>query len=254
MKCLLIDNSKPGLCEFTRHLEILLADLVEVVCCHTTADVTKQINMNEFDAAILSGSSLNLSEPTRVDYTRKSITTLLRLNNIPILGICFGMQLISSMYGGTVKRLESMIKTEQNIHILSGNVLLGGQECNMKVTLSHQDYVHAVPNDFTCFCYHNGCAQLIESLKYLRFGVQFHPERKPHIEEKCVLQNFFKFVLERKRIEFLQLDDNTRIQIINMIGHKSIPFISQKFGIGVDTIMCLWRTHLQVWNLPAVLV
>ena len=135
------------------------------------------INSHKFDAAILSGSSLNVSQPTKLDHVKKSICTLIRLQDIPILGICFGMQLMCHAYGGCVKRLIEPIKCEQVIEVSKDSALLNGKETKLKVVLSHQDFVEYLPSDFKSFSSSNGCIQIMECISLLRFGVQFHPER-----------------------------------------------------------------------------
>ena len=173
----------------------VLSKMVQVIRCSTTKEVLEQITLHDFDAAILSGSSLNLSQPTRIQYTRKSILALLRLTDIPVLGICFGMQLIASMYGGVVERLNLSRETEETIKVNEGCVLLRGECKTIKVTLSHQDFVKQLPTDFVEYSKCGECIQIMECLKYLRFGCQFHPERKPKNESICVLKNFFNFVI-----------------------------------------------------------
>ena len=113
MKILLIDNTKPEKDHFTQQLDERLKELLgrqgEVVRCTTAEDVLRATYINEdaFDAAVLSGSSLNLSQPQCVGIISKSTSALLRMAHIPILGICFGMQLMCSVYGGNVRRLDA---------------------------------------------------------------------------------------------------------------------------------------------------
>lgn len=258
MKVLLIDNAKPHSCEFTRLLEQKLKFLCNhVICCHEIHDVLKFFIHDEDkpDLVILSGSSLNVSEPQKIFYLRKSISTLLRSKDIPVLGICFGMQLISLVYGGDVERMSSANKCETIIKVEKGSVLLNNEECNLNVTLSHQDFVASVPDDFCIFSKNKNSIQIFESLKFLCFGVQFHPEKIANNEKKCVLTNFTKFVHERCTLPpHVKISDELRINIIFTIGMKNIPYICEKFNVDVDTIMYIWRHHLGIWNLPASLI
>lgn len=258
MRALLIDNAKPNHCEFTRLLEDRLNYLCdELVCCQNIEDVLQILNTESPpDFAVLSGSSLNVSEPQKIIYMRKSISTLLRLRNVPILGICFGMQLISLVYGGIVKRFDSIVKCEDTVKVERGSVLLNNEPCNLHVTLSHQDYVEKVPMDFAVYSMRNSTIQMFESLKFLRFGVQFHPERVASNEPICILRNFTKFVHERSSIpvHLKYISDELRVYILFSIGQKKIPQICSEINLDADIIMLLWRNHLNVWNLPARLI
>ena len=193
MRVLLVDNTKAGKCDFTLKLEALLETMVEIVRFEDTTD--------DFDAAILSGSSLNLSEPNRMEWYHKSINVLLRMGPRPVLGICFGMQLICSAYGGKVGRLRSKQQSQPSIDVRSGSMLLNGEACSMRVTLSHQDYVSVVPPGFVSYSERGDHIHIVESLEFMRFGVQFHPECLVPLETRCVLRNFLAFAARTRRVE-----------------------------------------------------
>ena len=255
MKILLVDNTKNNLCNFTRLLEQKLRNFTKnlVVC-----DDIKKINeilTESFDAIVLSGSSLNLSQPNKIEYFNKSVNILLRFPNIPVLGICFGMQLIVSSYGGHVSRLENNNNKEVAIRVDKNSILFGGVSVSVKVTLSHQDYVNIVPPDFEVYSKHGDSVQVVESLKYLRFGVQFHPEKNIKGEEICVLSNFFKFLNEKNTIPgHLSLEDYyKRIFSIKNSGRividRNKETLCEKFFW-----MELWNQHRYYWDIPAMLV
>ena len=227
MKLLLVDNSKANLCEFTRILESKLTNMTSsLTCCQTIDEVIKFTNECQYDAVILSGSSLNLSQPQKFNNIHKSVAVLLRLSNIPILGICFGMQMISTAYGGCVKRLVNTVNEEKTIHIKKGSVLLNGEACNMTVTLSHQDFVENIPSDFKSYSKLSDVHQVIESVKFQRFGVQFHPERKAQNENICILDNFLKYVNEKNNIPpTLEIDEIQRIQLLMDIKYKNTSWV-----------------------------
>ena len=250
MKVLLIDNSKADLCEFTRLLEKWLqSNVEEVVCCDDIDDIVTNLNEKEYDAAILSGSSINLSEPNRLEYVRKSISTILRLHT-PILGICFGMQLIASSYGGFVKRLDYQVKEESKIQVLN-SVLMNTGDISIKVTCSHQDYVSKLPPDFKICSMHKNCIYMFESIKFLRFGVQFHPECKVDGESVCVLHNFFKFVLERSSLP-IYIPDELWVDVICNLPKKRVRHFLNILSI--DEILHIWHNHRKIWNMPSIMI
>ena len=254
MKVLLIDNTKQDLCEFTRLLEKKIHYFTrDIIVCNSVDTVIDLLNVEKIDAVILSGSSLNLSQPNKMEYMRKSICTLLRLYETPILGICFGMQLIATMYGGTISRLLQPVQTEATIHVDPGSLLLNGESKNIQITLSHQDYIQTVPKDFKVYSCRQDCIQIVESLKFLRFGVQFHPEKQVEGEDACILYNFFNYIKERNSIP-LEISDECRIPILFSIGKMKMIDIEKKWNIDRNRLMCLWRHHVMIWNLPPILI
>lgn len=263
MRILLIDNTKSDKVHFTRLLERRLFDLIgseNVIRCSTVEKVVEHLDKEDepFDAAVLSGSTLNLSEPNRVQQIRKSLSALLRLTDTPILGICFGMQLISMAYGGVIKRMDAGFNEEASLHVREGSVLFHGLETVTNVTLSHQDFVENAPPDFETFGQIHGCIQVIESLRFLRFGVQFHPEKKATGATVCTLLNFCRFVQERCTLpaELSAINERCRIRFtLNL--HRTFNLRASETlvkDIDRDTLMAIWRHHIYSWNIPAVLI
>ena len=257
MRILLIDNTKADSAHFTRLLEKRLSNLIgktNVITCSTIQEVVTSINddANSIDAAILSGSTLNLSQPNRIEHMRKSLSALLRLPNVPVLGICFGMQLIAMTYGGLVRRLNSGYAREAAIHVSADSVLFHGTPRQTFVTLSHQDYVEQAPVDFNVFSVYEGCVQVIESLRLLRFGVQFHPEKVADGATACTLLNFCRFVQEKIALpaSLSDIDDSTRMRIVFIfrrcldsdVRSQVVPFLDRNT---VSRILC---HHAQIWD------
>ena len=255
MKILLVDNTKKNLCDFTRLLEQKLGTFTnDLVVCDDIQKINGILTEN-FDAIVLSGSSLNLSQPNKIEYFNKSVNILLRFPNIPVLGICFGMQLIVASYGGHVSRLEKNVNKEVSIKVEKNSILFGGASASVKVTLSHQDYVNIVPPDFEVYSKHGDSVQVVESLKYLRFGVQFHPEKNIKGEEICVISNFFRFLNEKVTIP-RHLSLLYYYQRIFSIKNSGRIVIDRNNETLCDKIfwMKLWNQHRNCWNIPSILV
>jgi GMP synthase-like glutamine amidotransferase len=52
-------------------------------------------NRHKWDAVVLSGSSLNMSESLETSKISKDLMTLLQMQDVAVLGVCFGMQLLA---------------------------------------------------------------------------------------------------------------------------------------------------------------
>ena len=110
---------------------------------------------------------------------------------VPVLGICYGMQLMCHMLGGEVTRGEQgeygRIKSE-----LDGRcVLFDGVDMRSTVLMSHHDRVKALPEGFECFgstksCSIAACGRKADKL----YALQFHPEVKNTDNGLAIMKNF----------------------------------------------------------------
>lgn len=109
---------------------------------------------------------------------------------IPILGICYGMQLMSVMLGGEVTRAHSREYGKINI-ALNENVLFSGIEKETSCWMSHTYHVSKLPEGFTGIAGSSNCpvsAMADERRKF--YAVQFHPEVVHTPRGKEILHNF----------------------------------------------------------------
>ena len=114
-------------------------------------------------------------------------------SNIPILGICYGMQLISESMGGKVESMGENEYGKNEITIIDNNSLLfknlGDKEI---VFMDHSDYVKKAPNGFIVTSKNDKCITSIENRKLNIYGVQFHPEMDDTINGIDIIKNFIK--------------------------------------------------------------
>jgi len=96
---------------------------------------------------------------------------------VPVLGICYGHQLIASTLGGVVARTETAEYGKAPLDVLDSSVLLGGLPEHQDVWMSHGDAVAAAPDGFRVVASTPGSpVAAFESTERGLFGVQFHPE------------------------------------------------------------------------------
>ncbi|MBN1169798.1 glutamine-hydrolyzing GMP synthase [Candidatus Micrarchaeota archaeon] len=96
---------------------------------------------------------------------------------LPLLGICYGHQMIAHVFGGRVEKGSSAEYGFGEIEIDDGDVLFKDIPKKLKVWVSHYDQVVKVPEGFAALAHSDACA--IEAMKHLErhiYGVQFHPE------------------------------------------------------------------------------
>ena len=118
----------------------------------------------------------------------------------PILGICYGLQLISKYFGGEVRPAENREYGKAELKIIEKeNPLFYGVRENSVVWMSHGDYVTRLPAGFTVTAKTaNSPFASITNTKRKIYGVQFHPEVAHSEEGKKILSNFVKNICKAK--------------------------------------------------------
>ena len=110
---------------------------------------------------------------------------------IPILGICYGMQLMADTLGGTVERTGSREYGKTELSVTEEGVLLEELPLEQIVWMSHGDKVTAAPPGFTVTA--NTAASPVAAMENPRkrlYGVQFHPEVVHTPAGMDILKNF----------------------------------------------------------------
>ncbi|MHB1921208.1 MAG: glutamine-hydrolyzing GMP synthase [Chitinophagaceae bacterium] len=139
---------------------------------------------------ILSGSpfSVNDPHPPRVDLAALS-------NRAPVLGICYGAQLIAQSFGGIVAKSEHREYGRAFLQPVSGiKNLLSGLADRSEVWMSHADTITRLPEGFEVIATTENIPiaafQGPKRLPYPLIGLQFHPEVTHSTEGKQILHNF----------------------------------------------------------------
>lgn len=128
------------------------------------------------DKIILSGSKQSVydNEPwvqNQIYHVRNAIE-----NNIDVLGICFGHQLLSYAFGGKVSNGASELGWEDIRVEGSQNALFTGVADNFKQFEWHGDYVKQANSDLEVIASNKNCIQAVQVRRTNSYGVQFHPE------------------------------------------------------------------------------
>lgn len=101
---------------------------------------------------------------------------LLKLN-IPVLGICYGMQLIGKMLGGEVQPGRSREYGPAKLTITNRQTLFGNLPELIDVWMSHGDQVNKLPPGFKCLATTPTCPNAaMANVQRRIYGIQFHPE------------------------------------------------------------------------------
>jgi len=110
---------------------------------------------------------------------------------VPILGICYGMQLGAQILGGQVKPARAREYGRAKLHVTSDDALVRGLPAETTVWMSHGDQVHELPGDFAALATTPTCPYAAARHKTRPFyGVQFHPEVTHTPRGEQIFQNF----------------------------------------------------------------
>tara|TARA_B100001027_G_scaffold209712_1_gene176117 strand:+ start:2360 stop:3904 length:1545 start_codon:yes stop_codon:yes gene_type:complete len=149
--------------------------------------VEKIIDMKP-SGIILSGGP----ETVTINSSQKVDKSLLE-SNIPILGICYGMQTIAKELGGSVVNSEIREFGHAEISNVNESILFKDINFskNLDVWMSHGDKVETVPEDFEIIASSKDCnAAGFQNKSQNIFGLQFHPEVTHTDQGKKILTNF----------------------------------------------------------------
>ena len=111
--------------------------------------------------------------------------------NAPVLGICYGMQLLAKDLDGKVEPSEKREYGHSKIKVLSGKTELFRElPFELDVWMSHGDHVTALPEGFHTTATTGDVVTAIENAEKRIFGLQFHPEVAHTPQGKEILRNF----------------------------------------------------------------
>jgi GMP synthase (glutamine-hydrolysing) len=110
---------------------------------------------------------------------------------VPVLGICYGLQLMAHLLGGKVGRAHHREFGPASVTVRHGSALLAGLPDQIDVWMSHGDGVEAIPPGFTSVATTPSAPfAAVEDRERRFFAVQFHPEVVHTPQGKDLLWNF----------------------------------------------------------------
>ncbi|HXW55588.1 MAG TPA: glutamine-hydrolyzing GMP synthase [Candidatus Cybelea sp.] len=114
---------------------------------------------------------------------------VLRLN-VPVLGICYGMQWMAHTLGGTVVRAERREYGPAQLGLGEESLLFRGLPRQLKVWESHGDHVVGLPEGFRITGQTENAVAAVENGRWKLYGVEFHPEVNHTDRGTEILRNF----------------------------------------------------------------
>lgn len=189
----------------------------EVIPC--TADISNLKEDKSLKGIILSGGPQSVF----VNNAPQLANLILDLNQ-PILGICYGLQLLSHHFKGKVTGGKTREYGKTKIHISARSVIFKGVNKNLSVWMSHGDYIKALPKDFKVTSRsENGLISSFESKKNRIYAVQFHPEVNHTQHGIKIIRNFlFEVCKIKNKWQMGSFIDEKIKEIREKVGSKKV--------------------------------
>ena len=171
---------------------------------------------------ILSGGPLNVYEINKYKFDKKIIE-----KSVPILGICFGHQMLSKLNGGRVKQSKHREFGLANILKINDSLLIKNffnNRKSIKVWMSHADQVSKLPKNFKIVASsQNSKFAIIENKLKNFYGVQFHPEVTHTENGKILIKNFIFSICAVKK-NWSSKDQKMKLikEVRNQVGNNKV--------------------------------
>ncbi|MCF7805778.1 MAG: glutamine-hydrolyzing GMP synthase [Candidatus Marinimicrobia bacterium] len=145
----------------------------------------EELRSKEPAAVILSGGPASIDNPDAPHPDAE----LLKLE-IPVLGICYGMQWLANAEGGAIGHSDNREYGKANIKVLKSSPLLSQEMDESQVWMSHGDHVDVAPSGYTVLARSTGIVAAMGNEQKQRYGLQFHPEVTHTTYGRDVLKHF----------------------------------------------------------------
>ncbi len=150
-----------------------------------------KISLEDIKAAAYEGIIFTGGPNSVYDETSPHFDPLILELGIPILGICYGHQLMSYMAGGRISSAEDSSEYGKTLLEVEETPLFSDVPASSICWMSHTDYVSEVPQGFSVIAHTANCpAAAIGNEAKKLYGVQFHPEVNHTEAGKQIIGNF----------------------------------------------------------------
>ncbi|ELL44295.1 glutamine-hydrolyzing GMP synthase [Spiroplasma melliferum] len=160
---------------------------------------------------------------------------------VPILGICYGMQLISHLHGGTVQRATKQEFGFSELIIDNQEDLFAKVPIKSQVWMSHADHIEIMPTDFIQIAHSENSISAIKHSEKKIYGLQFHPEVTHTLIGEQLLSNFvFNICGCEPTWKITEFISTATTEIKGKVGSDNVVLA---LSGGVDSSVCAVLLH-----------
>jgi GMP synthase (glutamine-hydrolysing) len=181
---------------------------------------------------ILSGGPQSVHDATAIDYNPKVLDL-----SVPILGLCYGHQLLVQHFGGEVKPGKTKEYGFAKVKNVGASALFAGITKTQQVWMSHGDAAKVLPKGFATIGATSDCPiAAVEDSARKRYGLQFHPEVAHSTHGIQILQNFvFGICGAKKDWSTKQFWNEIVADVKTIVGKRNVFLLVSG---GVDSTVC----------------
>lgn len=175
-------------------------------------------NIGQPGAIILSGGPKSTSEVDAPDLDFEALKEF----DVPVLGVCYGMQLLNLKFGGSVEASDRREYGPAALRPLVAEGLYEGISDGSQVWMSHSDTVKVIPDGTEVLARNQHGTPVSLKWSGLFYGIQFHPEVTHSHEGLRILKNF---LLQGRALMPFRIDDFKREMIDSIratVGERQV--------------------------------
>lgn len=192
----------------------------------------KEIKNMNISGIILSGSPASV-------YSKEAPTLDMEIFNlkIPVLGICYGMQIIVKLFGGLVSKDSKQEYGSSEIFLRDEKSLLFSELPNkFQIIMSHGDSIEKIPDNFKQLAFTKNCIASISNETQKIYGLQFHPEVTHSEFGDQIIKNFVFKICQAQINWSLEGNLETIVKKIKLkVGSKKVIL---GLSGGTDSLVC----------------